>query len=1141
MNLQDWIALCFNRSARSKKTSGSGRPRTARDQRVRLGCEQLETRLAPTIGVLSLTDPGNTVGDSFGTSVALSGSKVLVGQPGVNNSTGAAYLYNTSGQLLRTFTDPNNTSRDDFGFSVALSGTNEVLVGAPGVTEGSAAGAGAAYLFSTTGQLLETFQDPSNTFDDEFGFSVALSGGMVLVGAPGENSQGAAYLYNTSGQSLQIFQDPNNSAFDQFGCSVALSGTNVLVGADGVNYAAGAVYLYNGSYQLTVGSYQLIQTFEGSINAGNNQFGQSVALSGSNVLVGADNVGNFAGAAYLFDASGYLLQTFQDPTDAMNDQFGYSVALSGSNVLVGATGVNNSAGAAYLFNTSGQLFQTFPDANDAANDRFGFSVAVSGSSVLVGAPNDNSEGAAYLYEALPSLSALVGNNQSTVVGTAFGTTLEAQVSDGFGNPVSGAAVTFAESDGAGGASATFTGSTTVFTNSAGLAIAPVLTANTVAGSFTVTATVGSLSATYLLHNVSGAPVSIVAVGGTPQSTPVGSAFGTLLQAQVLDGDNNPVANVPVRFTVQEIVGLPFATFNASDTVLTNALGIATAPALTDYLPGSFSVTASAADVPDPVDFALTTTLDASISALGGSPQDTRVGFAFGSLLQAQVLDSDNKPIANVPVTFAVPASGATGTFNALPTVLTNTLGIATAPALTASHEPGTFTVTATAAGVADPAEFSLTNTTVPAAIKAAAGALQSTTVNTTFDTRLEVLVTDGSGSPVSGITVDFEMPGAGASGGFLFTDSEFVVTNASGIATAPELGANTVAGVWTADAWVVGVATPAAFTLTNLVGPPSTVKIHGGNNQSATVGKAFATVLQALVVDAFGNPVSGASVTFAAGTHSMLPGGTFAGGKTTAVATTGATGVARAPALTANTVAGTFSVEAELTSSPLVNTEFSLTNKADPPHERIIGQPESATVGQDYAQPLSVRVTDYYDNPIIGAALTFTAPANGPSGTFSGSRTVTVITGANGVAVAPTFTANTRAGTFLVALSIPGVRLQTVKLTNLPGPAAAVRAVAGTTQTVAINSTLRTLAVEVTDAYANVIQGVPVTFAVQPNITTGAGGIFSGKQTTVTVTTFVNGNAIAPVLKANGKPGAFAVSASILGGTADELFTLTNL
>src|SRR6202021_878158 len=104
-------------------------------------------------------------------------------------------------------------------------------------------------------------------------------------------------------------------------------------------------------------------------------------------------------------------------------------------------------------------------------------------------------------------------------------------------------------------------------------------------------------------------------------------------------------------------------------------------------------------------------------ALGGTPQNTPVGFAYGTLPQALVTDSYGNPVANVLVTFSVPTFGASGTFNANATVLTNAQGIATAPTLTANHQPGTFTLTATAAGVASPAGFTLTNTLVPAAIK----------------------------------------------------------------------------------------------------------------------------------------------------------------------------------------------------------------------------------------------------------------------------------------------------------------------------------------------------------------------------------------------------------------------------------------
>jgi hypothetical protein len=271
---------------------------------------------------------------------------------------------------------------------------------------------------------------------------------------------GSAYLYSTSGQLLQTFADPNNSTSDAFGYSVSLSGSNVLVGAFGINGGKGAAYLYSTSGQL-------LQIFTDPNNTTSDYFGSSVALSDSNVLVGAYDVNSGKGAAYLYSTSGQLIQTFTDPNNTAFDNFGVSVALSGSNVLVGADGVNNGAGATYLYSMSGQLLQTLTDPNNTVFDNFGVSMALSGSNVLVGADRASGEGAAYEYAVASSLSTLEGNNQSTVVGSAFGTPLEVQVRDSSGNPVSGASVIFTESNGASGAGATFTGNTTIVQQSGG--------------------------------------------------------------------------------------------------------------------------------------------------------------------------------------------------------------------------------------------------------------------------------------------------------------------------------------------------------------------------------------------------------------------------------------------------------------------------------------------------------------------------------------------------------------------------------------------------------------------------------------------------------------------------------------------------
>src|SRR5205814_529120 len=141
-------------------------------------------------------------------------------------------------------------------------------------------------------------------------------------------------------------------------------------------------------------------------------------------------------------------------------------------------------------------------------------------------------------------------------------------------------------------------------------------------------------------------------------------------------------------------------------------------------------------------------------------------------------DASSNPVPGVSVTFAAPGSGASGAFSSSSTVTTNSSGIATAPAFTANTTAGSYTVTATTAGVGSPASFSLTNLAVPpSSITANAGTPQSTIVNTAFGTVLQALVRDASNNPLSGVSVTFAAPGSGASG--TFGASATVTTNAS--------------------------------------------------------------------------------------------------------------------------------------------------------------------------------------------------------------------------------------------------------------------------------------------------------------------------------------------------------------------------
>ena len=64
---------------------------------------------------------------------------------------------------------------------------------------------------------------------------MALDGNNVLIGARYDDTNGTdvgqAHLFDLSGNLLQTFDDPTPTTEDLFGWSVALDGNNVLIGA----------------------------------------------------------------------------------------------------------------------------------------------------------------------------------------------------------------------------------------------------------------------------------------------------------------------------------------------------------------------------------------------------------------------------------------------------------------------------------------------------------------------------------------------------------------------------------------------------------------------------------------------------------------------------------------------------------------------------------------------------------------------------------------------------------------------------------------------------------------------------------------------------------------------------------------------
>lgn len=401
--------------------------------------------------------PSNTgADDQFGFSLALSsnGNTLAVGAPledsaatGINGNqadgsaaeAGAVYVFTRGGSrwVQQAYVKASNTGAGDrFGSSVALSSDGNTLAAgarneasaATGVngneTDNTAAGAGAAYVFTRSGSTWtqQAYVKPSNIgASDGFAASLALSsdGNTLVAGAPLEDSAaigingnqadnsaeeaGAVYVFTRGGSrwSQQAYVKASNTgANDEFGVHLALSddGNTLAVGAAG-------------------------------------EFSAAKGINGNQ----ADNSAPGAGAVYVFTRSGgaWSQQVYVKASNTRGfDEFGISVALSGEGdkLAVGAfgeqgtsTGVNGSqthspdfsdAGAAYVFTRSGGAWsqQAYVKAsNTEPFDEFGVRVALSGdgntlavsadleSSAARGAnanQSDNSapeSGAVYLY------------------------------------------------------------------------------------------------------------------------------------------------------------------------------------------------------------------------------------------------------------------------------------------------------------------------------------------------------------------------------------------------------------------------------------------------------------------------------------------------------------------------------------------------------------------------------------------------------------------------------------------------------------------------------------------------------------------------------------------------------------------------
>lgn len=326
---------------------------------------------------------------------------------------------------------------DAFGGAVAISG-DTAIVGAR-FESGSAdsnSNSGAAYVFVRSGNTWTQqayLRAPNAGPDDFFGYSVAISGDTVAVGAWGEDAtaagdpfnnsrpnSGAVYVFTRSGTTWTFqarLKAPNAGDNDQFGYAIALAGDQLAIGApyednnstDPVNsdnnngFNDGAVYVF----KRQTATWSLESYLKASTANDGDNFGFSLAISGNSLLVGAPEDGpGGACAVFTYNGTTWTEEAILTAANTQaNDSFGYSVALSGDTAVAGApyedtnplgtiTDVNHDYGAAYVFTRTAGVWTeraVLKGFNREPKDSFGTSVAVAGDFVAVGAPEEDSD------------------------------------------------------------------------------------------------------------------------------------------------------------------------------------------------------------------------------------------------------------------------------------------------------------------------------------------------------------------------------------------------------------------------------------------------------------------------------------------------------------------------------------------------------------------------------------------------------------------------------------------------------------------------------------------------------------------------------------------------------------------------------
>lgn len=305
--------------------------------------------------VQTISSPNGATSDTFGYAVAMDNNYYIISAPYIGSLSGTVWLYTIGGGSITLFNPtPFGTGAGDF-FGGALAIFNGMAI-VTANSEGDAGGtsSGKAYAYDMSGNLIYTFDNPNSygaSTNDTFGISVALNDTYIAIGALGEDQlsytgSGVVYVYRRSDYGLQYtLNDPNaygTPTSDGFGVHIKMNTNNqLLIGTQYEDDATGGqdsgkAYIYD----LNSGTLQYTLNNPTPLLLGH--FGSnSLAINNNYAVIGNNTASSNAGKTYVYSLSdGSLAYTFNNPNvspTVTTDAFGVSVAISNNHIAVGSS------------------------------------------------------------------------------------------------------------------------------------------------------------------------------------------------------------------------------------------------------------------------------------------------------------------------------------------------------------------------------------------------------------------------------------------------------------------------------------------------------------------------------------------------------------------------------------------------------------------------------------------------------------------------------------------------------------------------------------------------------------------------------------------------------------------------------------